>query len=474
MGLAGWLEGIGSNVYCLLLYALLALIIYYLFPVKRRPAVLLAESFLFYWLCDAGFFILIAAETLFTWQIGRRISEMVKTEGRGSAAKRSLRILLAAGIGMILLVLCFFKYEHFFAETVGFSAATVMMPLGISYYSFREISYLADIYSGKRRAEESLLCYAAYVSFFPHMVSGPIARSEGFLERIREGLVWRPELASEGLYLVVSGLFKKVVIADRISPYVAAILAGYQDYPSIALWLALFLNAVYIYCDFAGYSEIAIGITKLYGIPCESNFRRPYLSSDMKEFWHRWHISLSSWLRDYVYIPLGGSRAGKLRTKCNVMIVFLLCGIWHGNTVTYLIWGAYHGMMNVLTKRKRSRIGRMLGTALVFVYSMFGWLLFRSDTLRMTGGYLLHLFWGFELSYGAITASILPFTLDNTCAAYLLTILLMLVFLAFMEMEDEYCPERAARRRAMRSGAMVLCILLLGVVGSGSFLYANY
>ena len=479
-----WLGSLGSNVYSILLFSILSVVIFHMVPIRARKMVLLAESLLFYGLCDLRFLGLVAGETLLSWYLGRKIegSSAVHSE----SGRKSANILATFGIAASVAILAVFKYEHFFAEAFSFTLAELVMPLGLSYYSFRIISYLADIRRNRRSAEPSLIGYAGYILFFPHMVSGPIVRSENFLEELSGGLRWNPELAEEGICQIISGLFKKIVIADRIQPYVSTIFASYENYPAAALWLALFLNACYIYCDFAGYSEIAIGVTKLFGITCEPNFNRPYLAENMKEFWHRWHISLSSWLRDYIYIPLGGNRAGKLRTKLNVMAVFAVCGIWHGNTPMYLLWGIYHGILNILvpagkknSKKRFPGLRKALGILWVFFCSLFGWLLFRSESLTFLTGYVKHLFCLRSFSYSDIVSSILPFTGDMTCVAYFLTALMMLAVLAVMEIRDEIHQNAGdgkclSRERVWRVMLLVLLSLMFGMVGSGSFLYANY
>lgn len=475
-----WIGNLRSSVYALLLYALLAILVFYAVPEKARTAVLLAESILFYALCDVRFLLLVLIETAGTWILGFAIQRERQRDNR--AAENGF---LICGIVLTVSILAFFKYEGFFATLFnpGATVDQLVMPLGISYYTFREISYLADIRMGKRTAETSLLYYASYILFFPHMISGPIARSEGMLERMHEGLRFDRNLAGEGILLVLSGMFKKVVIADRCSDYVSAVFQDHTAYPSAALWLAFFLNSVYIYCDFAGYSEIAVGITKILCIPCERNFNLPYLSQNMKEFWRRWHISLSFWLRDYIYIPLGGSRVSRIRTKINVMIVFVVCGLWHGSGLTYLLWGIYHGVCNILTPGKkknqktvttRTGIRAFLCSAGVFLIASFGWLLFRSSSLQMAGDYFIHLFRGFSITIPAMTQTILPFTGDNSCVAYFLTLIVMLILLFVMEWDQMYHAERWERVKIFRSGLMLTLILLFGVAGSGSFLYANY
>ena len=198
-----------------------------------------------------------------------------------------------------MTILGFFKYFNFFVEQFSFSFKSILLPLGISYYSFKAISYLIDIYKQKRSSEPSFTFYALYISFFPHLICGPIVRSETITEPLKKGIAYNPELFKQGFLLLVSGLFKKVVIADRIGTYINTIFATPEAYPSFALLLALLLFALQLYCDFGGYSEIAVGFTKMFGIPCNDNFLRPYFALNIRDFWRRWHISLSSWLNSY-------------------------------------------------------------------------------------------------------------------------------------------------------------------------------
>ncbi len=513
-----WLGALSSNVYAILLYRLVGGLVYYAVPKRFRSLVLLLESLLFYGLADWRMLILLLAETLVTWEIGRKLAgpyvgteETGKTDVTGGGqgafeaadrARKRLRLLMTLGIVIPLGILLVFKYANFFADAFHLSEtqSQILLPLGISYYTFREISYLADIALGKREAETSLLHYAAYVTFFPHMICGPIARSESMLTELKAGPSWNPKLAEEGFVLIVSGLFKKVVLADRMSTYVGTVFGTYEAYPSLALWMAAILYSLQLYCDFAGYSEIAVGVTRMYGLSCEKNFNLPYLSQDMQEFWRRWHISLSSWLRDYIYIPLGGNRKGKTRQKLHVMIVFLACGIWHGSSLRYPVWGLYHGICQIaLPRYKNSRLVsdglaeagstgsggshtsvfrenfcHLLRSLGVFLVSMFGWILFRAESFRDALLYVVGMFKRPAINLQVIQSSVLPFTSDNTCVAYFLTLCALLLVLFVMEWRDYAAGEKRGKIPLARTCFLILLIILLGVTGSGSFLYANY
>lgn len=468
-----WWKSLESNVYAMLLYSLAGALVFRLFPRRLRTIVLATESLLFYAICDFRFLGLLLIETGFTWLMGGHIGKIRLNNDHENSKKN--KSWLTVGIACIVLILAFFKYENFFVEIFGLSITRQMMPLGISYYSFRQISYLVDVYQGKIKWEPSFIRYASYVLFFPHIVCGPIVRARNMLDTSDNVA----QFTYSGGLLILSGLFKKVVIADRISPYVTTVFDNYQSVPGIALWLALILNAIYIYCDFAGYSEIFVGVTRLYGFSCDLNFNLPYFSKNMKEFWRRWHISLSSWLRDYIYIPLGGNRKGTLRKACNVMVVFLVCGVWHGNTMMYFLWGIYHGILNLIDgsvvkiTNRSHRYWNIIGAWKVFILNMLGWLIFRGRSISWVGAYLIRMIRDFRLTYADIVSSILIFTQDNTCVSYFLTAIAEIFILFMMELHDRLKIGRY-NESSLRYGVLTVLILLFGMAGSGSFLYANF
>ncbi len=520
MGILNSLGGIGSNVYLLLIYSGIVIVVYCLLPGNRRVSWLLLGSLFFYAVCDVRFLALLLAETVLTWRIGARLAACRgersgdgEERGRGKPEKggeeqasaglagRAARGWLIAGVLLVLGILFFCKYENFFREAFSMEGTEMVLPLGISYYSFRMISYLADLFLGKRKRERSLRYYAVYVMFFPQLLSGPIVRSEGMLGELHAQK--RPDSCdlAEGLRLIVSGLFKKVVIADRIGGYATTIFAAPGSYPALAVWMGAVLYSIQLYCDFAGYSEIAAGITRCCGLSCPANFCRPYLSRNMKEFWRRWHISLSSWLRDYIYIPCGGSRTDRRwKVSRNVLLTFAACGLWHGSGVRYLVWGLYHGFWNVVTpRRKAQRVGgRILSCLITFLIAMFGWILFKAESFPAAAEYVRCMFRGFSLSAASLQAAVLPFTGDNSCAAYAMTSFVLIAVLFVMEVREESAGRRIAERAAkgtskgtaeragegalaeatgifdVKFGILLALVLLFGLRGTGGFLYANY
>lgn len=475
-----------SNIMLTLVFLAGVLAVYYLAPRRARQWILLAASLLFYLSADPRMLLLSGACVLWSFAAG------IGTEKAGTKGKK--KIWLAAAVLPQLAVLFLFKYFNFFVGSVssllalaGLDASapvlSLALPLGISYYTFKMISYNADIYMGKREAEKGVSgcgAYLTYVLFFPQIVSGPIERSEHFLEQLHAGPVYDADLFAEGMQRIVLGLFKKMVIANRLSGYVDAVFGAPESYPGLACVLAAFFYSFQLYCDFSGYSDIAIGMGNLLGIKSRKNFDCPYFSRGIKEFWSRWHISLSSWLRDYIYIPLGGSRVSSVRHGVNVMAVFLISGLWHGASWTYIVWGGIHGVWNLLSRKKEADCmlpRRIWQTLVTFFGVTLGWVFFRAESLRAALTFLRHAAADFSLSFVNIQNSILPFTGDNTCAAYFLTACGFLVLLFLYERGRVYGRSREkgeAYLSVFWLAVMTLSTVLFGVFGVSGFLYANF
>lgn len=474
-----------------LLFLGAVLVVYYLAPPRGRWGVLLTASFIFYLCANPWMVLLVGVSACWSWFSGRKI-EAADTPG----GKRGW---LLGGVLPLLGILFLFKYFNFFTGSVasllnlagfGVSPLTLqlILPLGISYYTFRIISYVADIYKGKRKSEEHLGYYLTYVMFFPQILSGPIERSESFLDQLHRGLTYDSMLFSEGFQRIVLGLFKKMVIANRLSGYVDQIFAAPENYPGLAIWLAAFFYSFQIYCDFSGYSDIAIGMGNLLGIRSKRNFHHPYFSKNIRDFWDRWHISLSSWLRDYIYIPLGGNRVSPVRKYGNVLTTFLVSGLWHGDNWTFLVWGGIHGIWNIFSRRQQRTKEGLLRTCwrtfVTFLGVTLAWVFFRSESLGAAFSYLRHGILNFSLSFSEIQGTILPFTGDNTCAAYFLTVCLFLLLLFLYEW-GQVCGRGKSRAgegaygegfclSAFWLSVMIGSIALFGVFGVSGFLYAQF
>lgn len=452
------------------------LVIYYILPINLRWGLLLAASGVFYASADWRMLVLIGGSIVLSYAAGLKI-ERARTD-------KEKRVWLTMCIFLLTAVLFVFKYFNFFTQSVnsllglaGLESRSFVLkltvPLGISYYTFKLISYLVDIYRRKIPAERHLGYFALYVSFFPQILCGPIERAGYFLPQLKEGCRFEENLFADGIERLIIGLFKKLVIADRLAGYVSTVFVTPLNYPALASIMAVFFYSIQIYCDFSGYSDLAIGMAQMFGIRTKENFSYPYFSKNIKEFWKRWHISLSSWLRDYVYIPLGGSRKGKLRTKLNLMITFLVSGLWHGSSWSFVFWGGLHGLWNMISSPKKEQVPlwrQILQTLLTFCGVTLTWIFFRAETLTAALVMIKHGVLDFGVSIAQITASLLPFTGDNTCAAYFLIICLLILFLAVFEWRRSQ-----GKGTSMAWMAIMLAVtLLLGKFGDSSFLYGQF
>lgn len=369
---------------------------------RFKKAVLLGASYFFYGYWDYRFVFLIAAMSIVNYAVGRKIESTLAAE-----KKRWLIV----GVAFNLTVLGFFKYFNFFIDSlnpllnalnVNLSHLQIILPIGISFITFEVISYIADIYRGASTSAKTIWDFALLVAFFPHLVAGPILRSSQFLPEIQKRIDLKLANFSAGVQLFLLGLVRKVVIADRLALFVDTVFKDPADYSSITLWLAVFAYAIQIYCDFCGYSDMAIGVAKILGFDIPRNFNLPYLSRSVTEFWRRWHISLSNWLRDYLYIPLGGNRQGKVRQYCNLMMVMLLGGLWHGASWNFVIWGGLHGGALAVHKFYSDWVGRsrkpsswfsqLCAGVSTFLFVCLTWIFFRSPNFSASMFMLQKLF----------------------------------------------------------------------------------
>lgn len=458
-----------------LVYFLGILILYYLIPPKNRWGILLLASVVFYAIADWKMLSLLGGSILFSYAVGLKVE---KAEGRKK------RAWLITGIALETLILISFKYFHFFTGAVtalmgkmglfpSSGVLNLLMPLGISYYTFKNISYLADVHQGKISAEKHLGHYALYVSFFLQIVCGPIERADNFLPQIKSGCRYDEKMAAEGVERMLIGLFKKLAIADRLAPYIGTIFGAPEQYPGLASLMAVCLFSVQIYCDFSGYSDMAIGMAQILGIRTRENFCFPYFSRGIKEFWSRWHKSLSCWLKDYIYIPLGGNRKGKFRKRLNIIATFLVSGIWHGESINFMIWGLLHGVWSAFAvkKGKDAPMWRQIWQMLVtFAGVTFTWIFFRAKDLQTSVTMIKKILFEFGFSAENVVESILPFTGDNTCAAYFLVNVLLILMIAVFE----WRKSRGKRTGYIWLAGMLMVTMLFGIYGNSSFLYGQF
>jgi alginate O-acetyltransferase complex protein AlgI len=366
---------------------------------RAQKAILLVASYYFYSYWDWRFAGLLFSCTAINWWLAAR---MVQTE-----SQRTKKILICLSVGYSLTVLGFFKYFNFFVDSfralAGIdpdhsSTLDIILPAGISFYTFHTLSYTIDVYRGKLKTCKRLSDFALYVAFFPQLVAGPIVRASEFLPQLETPRTLSWARAYDGFRQFTLGLFKKVFIADRIAAFVDPGFENADSLNGITLWLVVIAYAVQIYCDFSGYSDMAIGIARTMGYDFSRNFDHPYLATSIQDFWRRWHISLSSWLRDYLYVPLGGNRHGPFRTYLNLFLTMVLGGLWHGANWTFVIWGAWHGIAlafdrlltgkdkgsppHALTRRLPGFLRPLLGWALTMLIVLVGWVFFRSPDVE--------------------------------------------------------------------------------------------
>lgn len=389
------------NSYAFLAFFPIVTLAYYRMPMRARRPWLLAASYYFYMCWNAQYALLIAASTLVTYLCALALGRMKAKAGR--------RAVLALGLAINLGILCFFKYFGFFTNTFARIAARlgvrmaipafdVLLPVGISFYTFQALGYMIDVYRGKLPPERSLMRYALFVSFFPQLVAGPIERSENLLRQVNEDHPLDEKAVRDGLLVMLLGFFEKLVIADRASLYVDAVYGNWQQASGLQILLATVAFAFQIYGDFGGYSHIAIGAAKVLGYDLMENFRQPYFAVSVRDFWRRWHISLSTWFREYVYIPLGGNRKGKGRQLLNIAIVWLLTGLWHGASWNFVLWGVYYAVLLLLEKtfllKWLDKAPRFVGHVYTCFCFVMGWVLFAITDLGALGAYVGHMFSG--------------------------------------------------------------------------------
>lgn len=396
------------NSISFILFFPLVVLFYYLIPHKFRYLWLLAASYYFYMCWNASYALLLLFSTAITYAGGLILHHLKQKETGGSLLILPKKLCVGICLFLNLSILFVFKYFHFFMDNLNslFShlhieaaapAFSLLLPVGISFYIFQALGYIMDIYRGKTEPEKNFFRYALFVSFFPQLVAGPIERSSNLLPQFREKHKFSLNQVKSGLLLMLWGYFLKMVIADRIALFVDTVYGDYNAYPGTYLIVATLLFAFQIYCDFYGYSTIALGAAQVMGFQLMENFQCPYFAKTIGEFWRRWHISLTSWFKDYLYIPLGGSRKGVLRKYLNVMIIFLVSGLWHGASWTFLVWGFLNGAFQIigkLTAKIRSRMlpklgfsasafsHRLLQTVITFGLVDFTWIFFRANSFQ--------------------------------------------------------------------------------------------
>lgn len=460
--------------------------LYWALPHKFRWIVLLLSSCYFYMSWNVKYIVLILFTTIISYMSAIVLERF----------PRYKRWMLGGTLVSSLGILFTFKYFNFASESICRICEALsipvhpvtlklMLPVGISFYTFQTLSYVLDVYHGTMKAEHHFGKYAAFVTFFPQLVAGPIERAENLLPQISGKHVFNYGQAVYGMKLITWGMFKKVVIADNFAVYVDLIYNNIRLYRGFSLVAATVMFAFQIYCDFSGYSDIAMGTAKLFGIDLMSNFRSPYFSATIKEFWGRWHISLSTWFRDYIYIPLGGNRKGTARQYSNLMVTFLASGLWHGANWTFFMWGGIYGFLqiteNILRiktdKYRKHGLRWWLSVIGVFILVCFCWIFFRAADLRDALYIIGHMLDGAGNVKNYILQGYTDMQMHKTAVVHLFFPLLLLLFFDYASLKRDVLQMTGRMPGICRWGlyyAVVMLIIVLGNFGSSQFVYFQF
>lgn len=454
---------------------------------KAQNLLVVLASYVFYGWWDWRFLSLIVFSTLVDYSVGLALGN--------ERAPTKRKILLWISIGVNLGLLGFFKYYNFFLDNfvtafsffgqdISTRSLDIVLPVGISFYTFQTLSYAIDVYNRKLEPTSNFVAFAAYVSFFPQLVAGPIERATQFLPQFLQKRRFNYPQAVDGMRQILWGLFKKMVIADNCATFANMAFANSDTYPGSALLLGALFFTFQIYGDFSGYSDIAIGTARLFGFRLMQNFAFPYFSRDIAEFWRRWHISLSTWFRDYLYIPLGGSHGGKWKSIRNVFIIFIVSGFWHGANWTFVVWGALNAayfLPLMLTKRNRMHLDvvaadswfpgfkdflRMLGT---FLITVLAWVFFRAESIAHALEYLSNIF----------SETLFDNPSLNTAGFLVIMLMILMTGVEWLGRKDQFGIEKLALNwpvwlRWSFYGSIVMLIILFASTEETPFIYFQF
>lgn len=477
-------------------------LVYLIIPKRIRFLWLLAASYFFYmcWSIKYGFLLLFI--TTITWLCGISLEVIERRDWDASTIKKYKKCCIGINFTINLCILLFFKYFDFLIDNINYilnkvhieglySGLDIFLPMGISFYILQALGYTMDVYRKNINAEKNFFKYALFVSFFPQLISGPIGRAGSILSQIsklQELRLFNYDRITRGVHLMLWGFFQKLVIADRIAIVVNQVYESYEDYGFVELFTVMILFSFQIYADFGGYSNIARGAAEVMGIELMDNFRQPYMARDIKSFWRRWHISLTSWFTDYLYIPLGGKRKGRLRQYFNILVVFLCSGLWHGANWTYVIWGILHGVFQIVgnvkkqiqiecnMSRQENCLWRIWSSGVIFGLVSIAWIFFRSDTIKHAWGFIIQMF-----KYRRLH-SFTDMGLDHINWLVLIFALIILISVDCMHESGrrirESLYERPAGIRLCVYMAGLWMVILFGIYGyrydAGSFIYSQF
>ena len=446
---------------------------------------LLAASYVFYGYADWRMALLLLAATIIFYSLSLTLPHREGTSKTISESRRKALVTLGIilGAGMLL----YFKYLNFFIEQfaalfglfglkTNFSSFNIIVPIGISFFTFKLIAYIVEVYKGNMEPCRDFVTFASYIAFFPTIMSGPIDSPKLLIPQMAKARSWNNNQVVEGMIRVLWGMFMKMCIADKVSPYTDAVFNNYDHHSGLTIAVAAVMYTFQIYTDFSGYSEMAIGTSQIMGFRVTENFMRPYFSQNVGDFWRRWHASLMNWFRDYIYFPLGGSRCSKARMYWNTMVVFMVSGLWHGANWTFIFWGAYHGLLVCLYKLTKkthpsredlggSRVGgsKYLSILIVFILVTIGWMVFRCNSIGQFFGML-----------GALTAP------GHFFASWALTAVLPIGILMLKELKDEegwnihLLHSKNWVVKAISVALLIIFIVYMGELEGAKFIYFQF
>lgn len=440
-------------------------ILYWICPSKYRYLFLLAASFYFYMYMDPKYIFFLLGTVTVSYLLALALD----------SARDVFRKKLYLFIGILALigVLALLKYSGFIIEIAGLPSPAIqfMLPVGISFYTFQTLGYLIDIYRGKYPAERHFGYYCLFVSFFPQILSGPIGRGDVLLPQLKKERTFDIYQASYGMKLMAVGYFKKLVVAGLLAPTVDKIYDNPESYVGLVYIIATFMFALQIYCDFSGYTDIAIGCAKLFGMELSENFKTPYFSRSIREFWSRWHISLSTWFRDYLYIPLGGNRVGKIRHCFNLMLTFLVSGLWHGAGINYILWGGIHGFYQIIEtisgknkkgrEEKRNPLLNLFSVFLTFMAVCLAWVFFRADSVSHAWRIISLSFHEIGNPYNYFRTAVICLDMSYAYMIYLSIPILLLTIYDYASLKRDVIAWISSRKPWVRYPVYIFLLLII-------------
>ncbi len=459
----------------------LVFILYWCIPSKIRWILLLGASYYFYISWNPRYVVLIAFTTVVSYLCALALEKV--------SALHLRRIIVFSALVLCLGVLFVFKYYNFALNTISHFVSIepkyldFLLPVGISFYTFQTLSYVIDVYRKEIKAEKHFGIYATFVSFFPQLVAGPIERTGNLLPQIKKKHVFNIDMARYGICLILWGLFKKVIVADNLAVFVDQVYGDVYSYSGFSLALSTLFFTVQIYCDFSGYSDIARGSAKLFGIELMENFKSPYFSESVKDFWSRWHISLSTWFRDYLYIPMGGNRVRTIRNCFNVLVTFLVSGLWHGASWNFVIWGGLHGVAQVyenvfgIKKKSDNKVYALMRKIIVFFCVAYAWVFFRVDNYRQGIYVTKELLSGITHPIEYFLNGINILGISGIAAWKVALYLVPVVVFDYISLKTDLIEWIIARKAVVRHFVLILMILLLllfGYAGKSTFVYFQF